>query len=82
MEFAKFLRYTFLAEQLRWLLLNGHFPLQRSRNACFIDIFDSRILFPEMLEDRKHYLSGFDCNSILSFKTILLLTNYNYTEHF
>ena len=71
----------FLAEQLRWLLLNGHFPLERSRNACYIDTFDFTTFFPETVEERKHHLFGFDCNLILSFKTILLLTNHNYTEH-
>ena len=88
-----FLSTLFLAEQLRWLLLNGHFSLERSRNeknqhdflliscACFINNFDCGILFPEVVEERKHYLFGFDCNSILSFKIILSLINHNYTEH-
>ena len=70
-KFAKFLRTSFFTEHLLWLLLNGHFCLVRfviTRinmtfgwfRACFKDIFDSRILFPELVAETKHYLFGFD----------------------
>ena len=70
-KFAKFLRTSFFTEHLRWLLLNGHFCLVRCvitrinmifswLLACFKDIFDSRILFPELVAETKHYLFGFD----------------------
>ena len=67
-KFENFLRATFFTDYLRWLLLNAHFSLVRLCNnknqhgflACFKDIFDSRILFPELVAERKHYLFGFD----------------------
>ena len=69
-KFAKFLRTSFFTEHLRWLLLYGHFSLvscviTRTKMtfswflACFKDIFDSRILFPELLAKTKPYLFGF-----------------------
>ena len=42
--------------------------------ACFKDIFDSRILFPELVAQRKHYLFGFDAiQSFLSKQYFCLL---------
>ena len=73
-KFTKFLKTLFFTEHLRWLLLNGQFCLVRCVItrilvdfltfswflACFKDIFDSRILFPELVAETKHYLFGFD----------------------
>ena len=70
-KFAKFLRTSFFTKHLRWLLLNGHFSLVRCVItrinmtfgwflACFKDIFDSLILFSELVAETKHYLFGFD----------------------
>ena len=70
-KFAKFLRTPFFTEYLLWLLLNGNFSLVRLHNnknqhyfflflPCFKYIFDSSILFPELVVQRKHYLFGFD----------------------
>ena len=91
-KFTKFLRTPFFTEHLRWLLLNGSFSLVRLCNnknqhyflLIFLPVlikilFDSRILFPELVRERKHYLLG--CNLIFPFKTILLLIIHNYTEH-
>ena len=73
-KFTKFFRTLFFTEHLRWLLLNGQCCLVRyviTRLlvdfltfswflACFKDIFDFRILFPELVAKTKHYLLGFD----------------------
>ena len=70
-KFAKFLRTSFFTEHLLWLLLNGHFSLVRcvltriNMTFCwflasFKDIFYSRILFPELVAETKHFLFGFD----------------------
>ena len=91
-KFAKFLRTPVFTEHLRWLLLNGHFSLVRCVItrismtfcwflACVKDIFDSRILFPRTSCWNTALSFWFWCHSIRPFKSMLLLTNHNYTEH-
>ena len=49
--------WTLLSSKMRNTRINMTFSWFL---ACFKDIFDSRILFPELVAETKHYLFGFD----------------------
>ena len=69
-KFAKFFRTSFFNKTpavatSEWTLLSSKMRNNKNQHdfwflVCFKDIFDSRILFPELVAETKHYLFGFD----------------------